>query len=264
MSETRSAQPATPNTDPGSEPATESVRPGRPAQRLLFRDRQLFDVSTRLGRIVETAVAVFVVMSLCTLVAETMVSPDGTAFRWLTRLDMALLAIFSVEYVLRVLTNPKPWRYVRSFYGVIDLLAVISGIVHIASLRGAKTLRILRVFRVFKLVRYSDAVERIADAFDDIKDELAIHLGATAVLTFVASYGIYEFEHETNESYGNIFECAYWAVASLTAGAEGVAPVTVAGKVLTMLLVLIGLGVVAVPSGLLASALSRQDSHAPR
>ena len=112
-----------------------------------------------------------------------------------------------------------------------------------------------------KLVRLSNAIDRFKEAFSDIKDELAIYLGATAVLTFVASYGIYELEHEVNENYGNIFECTYWAVASMTAGAEGYAPMTVGGKILSMVLVLFGLGIVAVPSGLMASALSKQPNR---
>ncbi|MDE0132285.1 MAG: ion channel, partial [bacterium] len=128
---------------------------------------------------------------------------------------------------------------------------------------GVATSQKQDTLRVLKLARYSSAVDRFSEAFDDIKDELALFSGVTAVMTFIAAYGIWEFEHETNDAYGNLFECVYWSVASLTMGAEGIAPSTVAGKILAMLLVLIGLGIVAVPSGLFASALSKTGDPSP-
>jgi voltage-gated potassium channel len=222
--------------------------------------RDLFDLATPRGRVVEGAVGLLVLASVGVVVAETTVDPAGAAFRQLMRIDFAIWVAFCVEYAARVAAARSRRRYMFSFFGIVDLLAVLAGIPAIAGLRTVKVLRLLRALRVLKLVRLSNAIDRFKDAFSDIKDELAIYLGATAVLTFIASYGIYELEHETNENYGNIFECTYWAVASMTAGAEGYAPVTVGGKILSMVLVLFGLGIVAVPSGLMASALSKQPN----
>ncbi len=219
-----------------------------------------FDLTTRRGRLVEGALGLLVVTSVSVVVAETTVDPGGAAFRRLTRIDFAIWVVFCVEYVARVVAARPRRRYVFSFFGIVDLLAVLSGIPAASGLRTIKILRILRALRVLKVVRLSDAIDRFKTAYADIKDELAIYLGATAVLTFLASYGIYELEHESNEHYSNIFECTYWAVASMTAGAEGYAPVTVGGKLLAMVLVLFGLGIVAVPSGLMASALSKQPN----
>ena len=219
-----------------------------------------FDLATRRGRLVEGALGLLVLVSVSVVVAETTVDPAGVAFRRLARVDFAIWVVFCVEYVARLAAARSRRRYMCSFFGIVDLLAVLAGIPAISGLRTIKVLRLLRAVRVLKLVRLSDAIDRFKDAFADIKDELAIYLGATAVLTFIASYGIYELEHEANENYGNIFECTYWAVASMTAGAEGYAPVTVGGKLLSMVLVLFGLGIVAVPSGLMASALSKQPN----
>ena len=223
-----------------------------------------FDLETRRGRTVEGALGLMVVASVGVLIAETIVNPAGASFRWLTRVDFAIWVVFCVECAARLVAARPRRRYVLSFFGIVDLLAVLSGIPAISGLRSIKVLRLLRALRIFKLVRLSDAIDRFREAFSDIKDELAIYLGATAVLTFLAAYGIYELEHEVNENYGNIFECTYWAVASMTAGAEGYAPVTVGGKLLSMVLVLFGLGIVAVPSGLMASALSKQPNPTER
>ena len=207
----------------------------------------------------EIAVSVLIAVSLVTMVLETIVKPDSAAFPWLTAAERVIWLLFCAEYVCRVAGAPVKRQYVLSFYGVIDLLAVLSGLTSVGALEGLKALRVLRALRVLKLVRYSNAIDRFSNAYHDIKDELALYLAASGILTFIAAYGIWEFEHDNNENYGNIFDCVYWAVASLTAGAENMAPVTVPGKILTMLLLLLGLGIVAVPPGLLASALSKQD-----
>lgn len=220
----------------------------------------LFDVDSRRGRWVEGTLGAVVLVSVGVLVAETAVDPSSRAFRRLRAADFVIWVVFCVEYAARLLAARPRRKYVFSFFGLVDLLAVLSGVPAVAGLRSVKILRILRAIRVLKLVRLSSAIDRFKAAFTDIRDELGIYLGATAVLTFVASYGIYEFEHEVNPLYGNIFECTYWAVASMTAGAEGYAPMTVGGKLLSMVLVLFGLGIVAVPSGLMASALAKQPN----
>ena len=224
---------------------------------------RLFNMDTRVGRVTEAASGVLVTLALVTLVLHTVVTEGTTTDVWLDRAEIIFWALFTVEYAMRIFASAHPLRYLRSFYGIVDLLAVMAGLSSIEVLGAAKPLRLLRALRVLKLARYSSAVDRFSEAFDDIKDELALFSGVTAVMTFLAAYGIWEFEHETNDAYGNLFECVYWSVASLTMGAEGIAPSTVAGKILAMLLVLIGLGIVAVPSGLFASALSKTGDPTP-
>ncbi|MDE0644168.1 MAG: ion transporter [bacterium] len=225
---------------------------------------RLFNFDTSTGRATELGSAFIVVLSLITLVMDTAVDGGSVAHTWLRRAEFVFWVIFSVEYLLRIYAAPRRFRYIRSFYGIVDLLAVVAGITAILTLAAAKPLRILRVLRILKVARFSSAVERFSDAYDDIKDELGLFLCVTAILSFVGAYGIWEFEHEANEAYGNLFEGVYWAVASLTmGGAEGIAPATVQGKVLAMLMVMIGLGIVAVPSGLVASALSRTNPVPP-
>ncbi len=208
----------------------------------------------------EAAAGIVVVLSLVPLIAYTEVGEAGVAADWIEWADRAFWSLFAIEYAARLASAPDRVRYIRSFYGVVDLLAVLSGLASLPMLASVKVLRLLRALRVLKLARYSSAVDRFSRAFADIKDELALYTGVTAVISFMAAYGIWHFEHGVNDAYGNLFECVYWSVASLTMGAEGIAPATAPGKVLAMLLVLLGLGIVAVPSGLLASALSKTGS----
>ena len=220
----------------------------------------VFNFDTRTGIVTEFVSGSIVTLSLITLILATTVDEGTSTHTWLENAERVFWVAFTVEYVLRIYSSPRPFRYIRSFYGIVDLLAALSGFLAIWAFGAGKPLRLLRALRVLKLARYSAAVDRFSEAFDDIKDELALFSGVTAVMTFIASYGIWEFEHEVNEAYGNLFECVYWSVASLTMGAEGIAPATAAGKILAMVLVLIGLGIVAVPSGLFASALSKTNN----
>lgn len=222
---------------------------------------QLFSLDTTRGRVAEATSGITVILSLILLVYSTTVEETTGTYSWILIAELVFWLVFSIEYVLRILSAEHPIRYLRSFYGIVDLLAVVAGLASIPALAAAKPLRILRSLRVLKLARYSAAVDRFSAAFDDIKDELALYSGVTAVMSFIAAYGIWEFEHERNEAYSNLFECVYWSVASLTMGAEGIAPVTVPGKILAMVLVLIGLGIVAVPSGLFAAALSKTGNQ---
>jgi len=126
-------------------------------------------------------------------------------------------------------------------------------------LRSIRTLRLLRLFRILKLARYSAAVRRFHRALAMAKEEIILFLTATAILLYLGAVGIYYFESEAQpERFGSVLHCLWWAVATLTTVGYGdVYPVTSGGKVFTCLILLVGLGFVSVPAGLVASALGR-------
>jgi len=117
----------------------------------------------------------------------------------------------------------------------------------------------LRLFRVLKLVRYSKAIQRFHRAFIIAREELVLYFFVTLLLLFLAAVGIYYFEHDVQpDTFASVFHSLWWAVATLTTVGYGdVYPITVGGKVFTFIVLLIGLGVVSVPAGLVASALSK-------
>ena len=147
-----------------------------------------------------------------------------------------------------------------SFYGIIDILAILpfyltTGV----DLRSVRIFRLFRLFRIFKLFKYSSAIERLQKAFSEIKKELTIFLIGTLFFIYVSSIGIYYFEHQVQpDLFKSIFHSMWWAVTTLTTVGYGdMYPVTVGGKLFTTLIVFIGMGMVAVPTGLFASALSK-------
>lgn len=150
--------------------------------------------------------------------------------------------------------------YAFSFYGVVDLLAILPFYITTGlDLRSLRVFRLLRLFRLLKLVRYSAAVQRYQHAFRIAREELIFFGIVSILLLYLSAVGIYYFEHEAQpETFASVFHCLWWAVVTLCAVGYGdVIPITVGGRVFTFFVLIIGLGFVAVPSGLFAAALSK-------
>ena len=207
----------------------------------------------------EMAISVAVFASIAIMALETFALPAGLT-EALFIADVTLSLVFVAEYLLRVATAENKRGYITSFYGIIDLVAILPILVHAAaSVRVLRLLRVLRVLRLLKLKRYNDALDRYRQALKLIAAEAVLFTGVAFIFIISFAFVIYEVEHEAQpEKYRNIFDSIWWAVISLTTvGFGDLYPVTTAGRLLTLAMVLTGMGIVAVPTALLASALSR-------
>ena len=207
----------------------------------------------------EMAISVAVFASIAIMALETFALPAGLT-EALFIADVTLSLVFVAEYLLRVATAENKRGYITSFYGIIDLVAILPILVHAAaSVRVLRLLRVLRVLRLLKLKRYNDALDRYRQALKLIAAEAVLFTGVAFIFIISFAFVIYEIEHEAQpEKYRNIFDSIWWAVISLTSvGFGDLYPVTTAGRLLTLAMVLTGMGIVAVPTALLASALSR-------
>lgn len=177
--------------------------------------------------------------------------------------EKSILFLFIVEYLLRILVSTKKLKFIFSFYGVIDLFAILPGLLTLGSidLRFLRAFRLIRLFRVFKLLRYSKAIERLYQAFKDIKAELIVYGCFSIILLYISSSGIYYFENVTQpDKFSSIPQSFWWSICTLTTVGYGdVYPVTTGGQVFTSIILFIGVGIIAVPSGLFASALSKKN-----
>lgn len=212
------------------------------------------------GRIFDFVIQFLIIVSLISFTVETIPNLSKRTIFWLNLIEIICVVIFTIEYLLRLFFADKKLRFVFSFYGLIDLFAILpfylsSGI----DLRSIRIFRLFRLFRAFKLFRYSKALQRFKDAFNSVKAELVLFVVATLFLLYVSSVGIYYFENEAQpENFSSIFHCLWWAVATLTTVGYGdVYPITIGGRIFTSIVVLIGIGIVAVPTGLIASALTK-------
>lgn len=211
------------------------------------------------GRAFDIAVQCVIGFSLVCFSIETLPDLSYRSRSLLHTIELATVAFFSTEYLLRLSVAKRPMRYASSFFGIVDLLSVLpfylSGA---ADLRVIRAFRLLRLFRIFKLARYNQAVQRFHRALLIAWEELMLFFALAAIILFLSACGIYHFEHEQQpEKFASIFHSLWWAVATLTTVGYGdVFPVTTGGRVFTFFVLLVGLGIVSVPAGLVASALS--------
>ena len=208
----------------------------------------------------DLVIQALIILSLVSFALETLPDLSQKQRDYLSAFETGTVIIFTIEYLLRMLLSRPRGSYILSFFGVVDLIAILpfyisSGI----DLRSIRAFRLLRLFRLLKLARYSSAMQRYHRAFMIAREELVL-FGATALIIFyLASVGIYYFEREAQpETFASVFHSFWWAVATLTTVGYGdIYPITFGGKVFTFVILMIGLGFVAVPTGLFASALSK-------
>lgn len=225
----------------------------------------------RLKRIVETTdsqparafdllIQLLIVLSLVAFSVETLPSLPAGWRRFLQAVEVISVMLFSAEYLLRLWVADNKPKFAFSFFGIIDLLAILPFYLSFGiDLRSIRAFRLLRLFRILKLARYSKTIRRFHRAIIIAREEVILFLFLTLILLYLAAVGIYHFEHDAQpEVFSSVFHSMWWAVATLTTVGYGDAyPITVGGRVFTFVILLIGLGIVSVPAGLVASALSR-------
>jgi voltage-gated potassium channel len=222
--------------------------------------RMVEENDTRAGRAFDLTIQVLIVLSLIAFSIGTLPNLSSTTERWLFRFEFVCVLIFTAEYLLRLWVAESRSAFVFSFFGIIDLLAILPFYIALGvDLRSIRIFRFLRLFRAFKLVRYSKAISRFHRAFSIAREELILFLIVTLMLLYFAAVGIYFFENEAQpDKFASVFDCLWWSVATLTTVGYGdVYPITVGGKIFTFVVLLLGLGFVSVPAGLVASALSK-------
>ena len=212
------------------------------------------------GRRFSLLIQLLIVLSLFTFSIETLpgLSPRATAI--LHVIEVTTVLIFTAEYLLRLALAEKRVKFIFRFGGLIDLLAILPFYLAMGlDLRGVRAIRMLRLFRILKLTRYNRAVRRVVRAFSIAREELVLFYSATFLVLFVAAVGIYHFEREAQpEAFGSVFHSLWWAIETMTTVGYGdVVPVTVGGRIFTFVMVMCGLGIVGMPAGIMASALTR-------
>ena len=171
--------------------------------------------------------------------------------------DYIAFIVFFIEYCLRVYSSPDRKNFIFSFFGIIDLIATIALAVEIYPNEATwGVVREIRILRFLALFKYEPAAMNLFTTFKEIKKELIIFSLLTVFLLYLSAVGIYFFENPTNsENFPDIFHSMWWSVATLTTVGYGdIYPITDGGKLFATGVVFIGLGIVAVPAGLIAGA----------
>lgn len=221
---------------------------------------KLFDLESKLGKSFALLIQGLIILSLITFSFSTLPDLSENTRTLLSVLEAITIIIFTIEYALRIILEPQKLRYIFSFYGIVDLAAIVP--FYIASgydLRAIRSFYLIRLLRIFKLFKYNSAFQRLRRAWMLVREEMILFGCMTLLMLYLAAVGIYYFENQAQpEVFKSVFHGMWWAVATLTTVGYGdVYPITAGGKLFTFIILMLGLGVVAVPTGLLASALSQ-------
>lgn len=229
--------------------------------------------SDRAGRIVDVALIVLIVANVSAVILETssvVYQGNEEAFRLF---ELFSVAVFTVEYILRVWSSVEgapgepAWKarlnYVLTPNALIDFVAVAPFYLSFFFVLDLRFVRVLRLLRLFKLTRYSTALSMLMDVMRREASAFLASFFILVVMLVISASGAYLVErHAQPEDFGSIPAAMWWAVATLTTVGYGdVTPVTVAGKVFGALITIIGIGMAAMPAGILASGLSAELSN---
>jgi len=218
---------------------------------------------TKAGLYFDYVIQILILLSVLAFTIETIPTLEQNTIDLLNIFELICIIIFSIEYLIRLYIAEKKLKFIFSFYGIIDLLAILPFYLSFGiDLRSARMLRFLRLFRLIKLVRYNRAIKRFSIAFKMIKEELIMFSMVSFILIYLSAVGIYYFENSVQpEVFSSIFSSLWWSVVTLTTVGYGdVVPITVGGRVFTFFVLMIGLGIIAIPSGMISSALTEARS----
>ena len=189
---------------------------------------------TAAGRNFDILIQIFIFISLITFSLETIPGISEDLQRVLNITEIITVSIFSIEYILRIIVADKRLKFIFSFYGLVDLLAILPFYLSVGvDLRTIRILRFLRIFRLIKLTRYNAASRRFALALKIAREEIIMFLFVSATMIYIAAVGIYYFENEAQpETFASVFHSLWWSVITLTTVGYGdVYPITMGGRV---------------------------------
>ncbi len=222
------------------------------------------------SRIFDVFIIVMIILTLITAIADTFDIPSF----WknvFDKFEIVSVFIFTVEYILRIWTadllHPElsPLRarlkYIISFMAIIDLLAILPFYLPFfikIDLRALRALRVVRLLRIFKINRYTNALNTIGQVFKNKASQLISSIMIVGLLMIIASVLMYNIESTAQpDAFSNAIEAMWWAVATLTTVGYGdVYPITAAGKILATIIAFLGIGMVAVPTGIITAGFS--------
>jgi voltage-gated potassium channel len=225
----------------------------------------IFGTHTKAGRIFDISLIVAIITSLVVLVLGT-IEPYASRYQTeLALIEYLFTALFTIEYLLRLYCSPKPAAYAKSFYGVVDLLAILPTYLqlivpnaHFAVI--IRLLRVMRIFRVLKLVQYLKDSNMLMRSLFMARRKILIFFSMVAILVTIFGATLYVIEGPDN-GFTSIPMSIYWAIVTITTVGYGdIYPVTALGKAVAALVMLLGYSILAVPTGIITAEMNQEMS----
>jgi len=223
----------------------------------------IFEAETGPGKAFDLILLIAIVISVLAVLLESVKSIDTKYGSELYTIEWVFTILFSLEYIARIIVSKKPAKYIFSFLGLIDFLSILPTYLSLMiegsqALLIIRTIRLLRVFRILKLARYLTEGVTLMEAMKASRFKIIVFLGAVTTSVLILGSLMYLIEGEKN-GFTSIPKSIYWAVVTLTTVGYGdIAPQTFWGQALATLIMIMGYGIIAVPTGIVTSELSNQ------
>jgi voltage-gated potassium channel len=222
----------------------------------------IFESDTRAGRAFDLGLIIAILLSVLFVMLDSIPDVHDHWGTWLIGAELFITGLFTIEYLLRLYSARRPGRYAISFYGIVDLLAIIPGYASLFFpglhfLGTIRILRVLRIFRILKLVQFMGEGSNLWKALMRSRHKITVFL--TTVLTVVVIVGSLMYVIEGEETgFTSIPTSIYWAIVTMTTVGYGdIAPKSPLGQLVASLLMIIGYGIIAVPTGIVTSEMMR-------
>ena len=241
---------------------TETKREGAPQTRKAYIHQVIFEADTRAGKWFDVLLLLAILTSVLTVSLETVEAIDREYHRLLKTIEWGITLLFTVEYILRLYTTKRTKEYAFSFYGVVDLLAILPSYLSLVvagtqSLLVVRALRLLRMFRVLKLSRYVSEANVLGLALLQARTRIIVFLFTLSVLGIISGAFMYLIEGPTH-GFTSIPQSVYWSLTTITGTGYGdTVPITPGGKILAVFIMVLGYSLIIVPTGILSSELIR-------
>ena len=224
----------------------------------------IFEADTPAGKGFDLALLLAILASILAVLLDSVPGLQARHGHTLRAAEWAFTVLFTIEYALRLLSVQKPWRYAVSFYGVVDLLAILPTYLSLfvdgtQSLLVIRALRLLRVFRVLKLGHFVREARTLRRALWASSRKIVVFLGTVLTLVLIIGALMYLIEGPEH-GFTSIPQSVYWAIVTMTTVGYGdIVPQTIAGRILSSAVMILGYGIIAVPTGIVTTELVRGE-----
>jgi len=224
----------------------------------------IYEADTKGGKIFDVILLIAIIVSVLLVMLESVSSINTKYHDVLNVSEWIITILFTIEYVLRLVAVKKPLKYVFSFYGVIDLLSTIPKylsfeLIGSHNLVALRALRLLRIFRILKLTRYIGASNNLSLALKASKAKIAVFIFFILIICVILGTVMYMIEGEEN-GFTSIPRSVYWAIVTLTTvGFGDISPQTPQGQLIASVIMILGYGIIAIPTGIVSSEMTKMD-----
>ncbi|GAB4021814.1 ion transporter [Spirosoma migulaei] len=221
----------------------------------------VFEADTWAGRAFDISLLFLIVLSVLAVVLESVPSLARPYGHFFDKIEWLFTILFTIEYILRIISIRKPLRYITSFFGLVDLLAILPSYLGLFlfgahELAAVRILRLLRIFRILKLGEYTSAAALLAYSLRESRAKITVFFVAIFTLVITLGAMMYVVEGRSN-GFESIPLSIYWAVITITTVGYGdIVPSTPMGKLIATLIMLLGYVIIAVPTGIVAVSLT--------